>query len=1457
MKVDDELQSSSFLLDTGANVSLISKSLYDDIPAKRRPELTPSLFPTLAGNSSAFQEYGSAIFDIEIEGQPIKHRFRIVEMEEPGIIGIDLMDEQYMVLDVHRRRIFMRNTSIRIHDATGRPFCNKVTAAQTIDLAPGKGCVMSGHVKARHSTVEPHVYFEPATQVCLKTGASFLSGVVKSNKSIVQVGVYNITSQPIRIYKHTTLGVLQEFDKIVMWRNDEIENQEVKIKTEDERNPDYPRVTKVNANINTQIPEHLHDLYERTVKNLTEDGSVSRLNALCMQFGDIFSKHSNDFGKTNLIRHHIETGNEIPFRDRPRRIPDMQLSIIKKTVTELHEKGIIRPSTSSWSANSVLVRKKDTGAPQWRMCVDFRGLNERTKNTDPYPLPRIDDTLDSLRGARFFCTLDITQGYHQVELTEESKPKTAFCTPRLTPSHWEYNFMPFGVQGGPATFQRLMDQLLFGLDYGTAFAYLDDVIICGKTEAECFDKLEKVFARMERAGLKLKPKKCHLFDRETMFLGHVISEKGVACDPAKVQAVKEWQAPRTVKQVRGFIGTVGYYKRFVKDFAKICRPLHNLTRKNTKFKWTSECEDAFETLKQCLISAPIMAYPRDEGKYILDTDASAYAIGGVLSQVQIDEKTGREEEKVIAYASRVLQPRETRYCARRRELLAIVHFAKHFRPYIYGREVLIRTDHASLRFIKTLKDPNDQFARWIMRLEEMNYTIETRRGVLHANADGLSRLGCGGKRCICDGVSRLEAVGNVEDSYRDHGLPLYHEKNQEDEEIKSLQTELNKPMVSAAVFGKLWTQTEMRNSQLADPDIAQILEAKETLPMNRPVWNEVSHQSAALKSYWAEWDRLLVIDGLLYRKWESNTGKHTNNQLILPYAYRHQIVKTLHDSKVAGHMGFHRTCENVRARFHWHRMREYIRRWIRTCDRCQRRKPPGKSPRAPLMKYTIGCPMERIAMDIMGPVRYETKNGCKYVLVITDYFSKWVDAFPLERHTAEDIAQVLLTKWIAYWGCPMSIHTDRGRDFDSKLIHEVCDLLEIEKTRTTSYHPSGDGQVERNNATICAMLATVIDKNTDWDELLPYVMMAYRSTVHSATGESPNMIMFGKQNALPIDVMTEVNHDLRHLRSIDYVNKVEEDIRYCHQRVRETTKRAALRQKRYYDRRYHLNDFRRGDQVMKRRKAGLEKFSDRWDGPFVVLQRLSDVNYRIQKSPQHRPDIVHHDMLKLYYSRTAEENDTSWIDRIKVPSSYRRQYVRNSVRENAEESESEEPMKKIRKSMRNVPKQPSENIKKKYTKLLIDKEKRRKRPATGNSEIETVNQLDTNATLDEINQIAQSNEIGESRTDISRVNETGVGPVEESTQVTGKDTQGVSSAESVVTLRKRVKIQIPTEQTVEVINLKVPGPDKLSKDSVTKTTSRSPKRIDQRQRSVTTVPIERAERLTRKRRKLLRYSQNC
>ncbi|CAG2221615.1 unnamed protein product [Mytilus edulis] len=398
----------------------------------------------------------------------------------------------------------------------------------------------------------------------------------------------------------------------------------------------------------SELPEHLTGLIDRVSSKMTESQKQD-LSKLVIKYQDIFLGPDGKLGKTDIVRHTIDTGNTKPVKIPPRRVPIKQREIIEQELEKMLQNDVIEPSCSPWSAPVTLCLKKDS---TWRFCIDYRVLNLHTLK-DSYPLPRIDSSLDSLGNNKWFSTIDLASGYWQVLVDEKDRPKTAFsCHKGL----FQFKVMPFGLCNAPSCFERLMDIVLKGYQWERCMCYLDDVIIFGPTFEKALENLDLVFDRFRKASLKLKPKKCFLFQHQVLYLGHLVSDKGIACDPAKIESVSDWPVPKNVNEVRSFLGLAGYYRRFIPSFSEIASPMTNLTKKGLKFLWDQDCQNAFEVLKEKLISAPILSYPIGDGEFILDTDASGHAIGAVLSQVQDGE------EKVIAYASRMLSDTQQKYC---------------------------------------------------------------------------------------------------------------------------------------------------------------------------------------------------------------------------------------------------------------------------------------------------------------------------------------------------------------------------------------------------------------------------------------------------------------------------------------------------------------------------------------------------------------------------------------------------------------------------------------------------------------------------------------------------------------------------------------------------------------------------------------------------------------------------
>ena len=452
------------------------------------------------------------------------------------------------------------------------------------------------------------------------------------------------------------------------------------------------------------------------------------------EFHHAFCLEEGERGETDAIQMKIDTREVQPKRQPARRMPPAVRQEVARQLQEMQDNGIIEPSKSPWASPVVLVRKRDGSH---RFCVDYRGLNSVTI-PDNFPLPRIDDLLDQLGESKYFSTIDLAAGFWQIRMHPLSQEKTAFVVPQ---GLYEFRVMPFGLTNAPGVFQRLMQQVLAGLNpaSGTDFVsvYLDDILVFSRSLQDHLTHLRVVIQKLVEAGLKLKPSKCHFARRELEYLGHVVTRDGLKTNPRLMEAVSEFPTPRSVHEVRRFLGLSSYYRRFVRNFANIAAPLHQLTRKETQFCWSTDCASAFNQLKTMLTSAPVLAYPSFDQEFILETDASIQGLGAVLSQKRTDNRL-----HLVAYASRALSPPEKNYGITDLETLAVVWAMSHFRHYLYGNGVTVYTDHTAVKSVLESPNPTGKHARWWTRVYGCgvkHVSIRYRAGRENTNADALSR----------------------------------------------------------------------------------------------------------------------------------------------------------------------------------------------------------------------------------------------------------------------------------------------------------------------------------------------------------------------------------------------------------------------------------------------------------------------------------------------------------------------------------------------------------------------------------------------------------------------------------------------------------------------------------------------------------------------------------------------
>jgi len=443
----------------------------------------------------------------------------------------------------------------------------------------------------------------------------------------------------------------------------------------------------------------------------------SQLSSLCTKYSDIFGLETEPITTNNFYKQKLRLKDDEPVYVKNYRSPHSQVNEIQKQVGKLITDGIVEPSVSEYNSPLLLVPKKSSptsDSKKWRLVIDYRQINKKLLS-DKFPLPRIDDILDQLGRAKYFSCLDLMSGFHQIELEKSSRDITSFST-----SNGSYRFkrLPFGLKIAPNSFQRMMTIAFSGLEPSQAFLYMDDLIVIGCSEKHMLKNLTDVFDKCREYNLKLHPEKCSFFMHEVTFLGHKCTDKGILPDDKKYDVIMNYPVPHNADSARRFVAFCNYYRRFIKNFAEYSRHITRLCKKNVPFEWTVECQDAFQYLKSKLMEPTLLQYPDFNKEFCIITDASKQACGAVLTQ----NHDGLQLP--IAYASRSFTKGESNKCTTEQELAAIHWAILHFRPYIYGKHFLIKTDHRPLIYLFSMINPSSKLTRMRLELEEYDFAVE-------------------------------------------------------------------------------------------------------------------------------------------------------------------------------------------------------------------------------------------------------------------------------------------------------------------------------------------------------------------------------------------------------------------------------------------------------------------------------------------------------------------------------------------------------------------------------------------------------------------------------------------------------------------------------------------------------------------------------------------------------------
>jgi hypothetical protein len=696
----------------------------------------------------------------------------------------------------------------------------------------------------------------------------------------------------------------------------------------------------------------------------------------------------------------------------------------------------------------------------------------------------------------------------------------------------------------------------------------------------------------------MKLNKCKFCQIKLVHLGHVLDKDGIRPNPAKVEAITKIKIPQNIKELRRFLGITGYYRKFIKNYARIANPLTNLTKKNTLYKWSNECQDAFAYLKQRLCEDPILHHPDFSKTFKLFTDASTTGLGAVLSQ-DIDDR-----EYVIAYASRTLVPAEKNYGITELECLAIVWAIGHFRPYLYGTKFIVITDHHALKWLMSMKMPTGRLARWAIKLQQYDMEIQYRPGRIHSNVDTLSRT---------------------------------TSKEELEKQIEELETRIvqNVSVLDCEILAKPIRKIPFLPDQLYDQwKIAQ-----------QQDFNTIIQNIGDPK---ISQDYILLKEILYKYKEEGMADREDNVQyrLVVPQKFRTDILKEYHDFKLSGHLGVRRTYEQISRKYYWKGMYNDISIYVRNCLECHARKGDPSELMGRYRPPIVTKPWELVATDFVGPFGI-TKGGNKYILLFVDYFTRYIEIIPTESNDSKAVATSLISMIITRFGAPEKLMSDCGSHFVSQAIEQTLNILGIKHIKTSPYHHQSNGMVERLAKTIEIMLSLYVnDHQDDWDQYLPFVAFAYNTSIHSSTGRTPYELIYGQLPSLPSDI-------------VEYIQEPKEIEAYHHRiinqfkKIRMEVKEHDIRAKEQYWKTINKNQkahsYKEGDMVWLYAKSRVKgknpKLMKRWHGPFYIV-RFNSQDMVILKSQDNRllKNAIHISRLKKYLSKIVPEESIKLDD---------------------------------------------------------------------------------------------------------------------------------------------------------------------------------------------------------------------
>lgn len=858
------------------------------------------------------------------------------------------------------------------------------------------------------------------------------------------------------------------------------------------------------------------------------DFEWTKLKPILLKYKGIFFKSGQNLSFTNDIKHRIKTRHDMPIYSKMYRYPEVHRGEVNRQIGEMLKDGIIRESNSPYNSPIWIVPKKlgRDNQQQWRIVIDYRKLNDMTIE-DRFPMPNIEDIFDKLGNCQYFSTIDLAKGFHQVEMDPDDIHKTAFSTAN---GHYEFLRMPFGLRNAPATFQRLINNILREFIGKICLVYLDDILVFSTSIEEHMESLSKVLKCLENANLKIQPDKCLFLSRETEFLGHIITPGGIKTNPKKIEAIDAIRLPTTQKQIKSFLGITGYYRRFIKDYSKVAYHLIKYLKKNARLNTRDpEYVKAFQKLKILLKNDPILIHPDFHKHFTLTTDASNFSLGAVLTQ----------ENRPIAYASRSLNGHEQRYSTIEKELLGMVWATKHFRPYLYGRKFTIRTDHRPLVWLNNMKEPNSKLQRWKIKLNEFDFQVEYIKGKENVVADGLSRItheGMGNAKIEegstgTDILINLNEIFNPEDNM-ENDIETVHSAETDNTYFISITEKPLNLFKNQVIFNygpKEFTKLKIvhRKKIRKSVTVTRGTDLGKTLLECLP--------ERGLVVIFCEDDSLFLKIQDIYRKYFANNGnlKILRSKILLEDVTNREVIlrKIETEHLKNNHRGINEVFTNLKKVCFYPNLQKEIQKFVNNCEICNL----AKFDRSPIKHALNVTNTPNKQNDIVHIDLWYPQRNIIYLTSI-DKLTKYATVEKLKDRTWLSLINGL-KKRIQYLGKPRMIIMDN--EFDTLNVKQFLTDNEINFHLTTTYLKTGNADVERLHSTLnehIRLLNADPNNESDLHGNVFKAITAYNQTLHSTTRHKPIDFINNLISADDLEIFATGQHEAKEKR-IEQLNQ--------------------------------------------------------------------------------------------------------------------------------------------------------------------------------------------------------------------------------------------------------------------------------------------------------------------------------